>query len=93
MFSVINIKYLVIPFVTPYQLEVNHKYKTEDIDIVVGQYGPRVVVKLEVGKVSLPDNNIKASDIPELKNTVREKPVYLISKGMVGSTTNLVFVE
>jgi hypothetical protein len=96
MFAAINKQALVKPFIRTNQLEVDVKYKIEYIDIVLGQFGPRVVVTLAEGKVSLPERYIKiisASDITELKKLVQEKPVYLVSKGMVANTTNLEFVE
>lgn len=86
----------VKPYLEAHLLEVKGKYVTEDIDIVLGQFGPRVVVTLEEGKVSLPKRFIKLSlalEVVQLKKTVQEKLAYLMCKSLVGNTTNLEFIK
>lgn len=95
-FAKLNAEAQVKPFVKVYDLEVDTKYKIIDMYKTLTSYGVQVIVVLENCKTSLPERYsriISNEDIMVLQKTIHDKEVYLVNKGLAGTTTSLEFIE
>lgn len=95
-FAKINIEAHVKPYIKVYDLEVDRKYKIMDMYRTMTQFGIQVLVILENCKATLPERYsriISDDEMAEIRKTIQEKEVYLVNRGIAGTTTNLEFVE
>lgn len=95
-FAKVNIEAAVKPFVKIYELDVDRKYRVLDMYKTMSPFGIQVLVILENCRASLPERYsriISDDEMVTLQNTIREKEIYIVNKGLAGTTTNIQFVE
>ena len=95
-FVKLNIEAAVKPFVKIYELDVDRKYRVLDMYKTMSPYGVQVIVILENCKASLPERYsriISDEEMVPLQKTIQEKEIYIVNKGLAGTTTNIEFVE
>jgi precorrin isomerase len=86
-----------VPFVKPSQLEVNKKFQVNRFSKEDSQFGKQVVVDCGDFKTSLPQrftSQFTEETITTLNHGLRDgKTIFMISRGYVGKTTNISFIE
>jgi precorrin isomerase len=86
-----------VPFVKSSQLEVNKKFQVNRFSKEESQFGKQVVVDCGDFKTSLPQrftSQFTEETITTLNQELRDgKTIFMISRGNVGKTTNISFIE
>jgi precorrin isomerase len=86
-----------MPFVKSSQLEVNKKFQVNRFSKEDSQFGKQVVVDCGDFKTSLPQrftSQFTEEVITTLNQELRDgKTIFMISRGNVGKTTNISFIE
>jgi precorrin isomerase len=86
-----------VPFVKSSQLEVNKKFQVNRFSKEDSQFGKQVVVDCGDFKTSLPQrftSQFTKEAITTLNQELRDgKTIFMISRGNVGKTTNISFIE
>jgi hypothetical protein len=86
-----------VPFVKPSQLEDNKNFQVNRFSKEDSQFGKQVVVDCGDFKTSLPQrftSQFTEEAITILNHGLRDgKTIFMISRGYVGKTTNMSFIE
>lgn len=77
-------------------LDLNRKYKIVQLRFSKTKYGDSILAETEDFTTYLPQRfyaYFEKEGIEKFNDGLRSRPVYLVSKGTIGMTTNIVFTQ
>jgi hypothetical protein len=77
-------------------LHINQKYKIVKLRFSKTKFGDGIVAETENFTCYLPRRfyiHFEKEGIENFNDALRSRPVYMVSKGKIGTTTNIIFIQ
>ncbi|KAF5279719.1 hypothetical protein FQR65_LT15280 [Abscondita terminalis] len=97
-FDNLNVSTHLLPYVSASNLPVGEKIKIKSFSKIDGKFGEQVLVECGDFKTPLPQrftSKFSLEDINRINEQIQlsKKNIYIVSKGAIGPTTNIEFIE